>query len=285
MEISDEEVKRFEQRAKETIFEKISELSAKQTKIINSSDTIQRQADVVREDMPNIGITLNNKIVEISHEFENAGISMFSNKDEEYGIVTSSELGDSILEDLLDKLEKGIIKLDDYGKSCSKIAKRKSRRDQFLQVVGPLKRFFLQIRAVLMNERSLEYNALTEKEEEELATKFKEFKEANDEIWNYDLRENIAPSVIKHLKSRGYNIQALTDLLSKDIGPDLQKLGFEDLMPQIEKAIGVEEKEMPGKLSPEQKREFQEKTAEVLKGLQNKESSETSKTAEKPRTR
>lgn len=40
--------------------------------------------------IPNVSTTLNNKIVELSHEFRNAGISMFSKEFEDYGFVGSS---------------------------------------------------------------------------------------------------------------------------------------------------------------------------------------------------
>lgn len=73
-----------------------------------------RKLEQKNVDLPNTSITLNNKLVELSQIFRNAGISMFSSKQEKYDIIISSFLGNAIIQDLSKQLVQSKDKLEKY---------------------------------------------------------------------------------------------------------------------------------------------------------------------------
>ena len=69
MKINEEEIQKFEENYKERLFEKLSTLIQKQ-KTTNESINILSNKIGIELEMPNIAITMNNKIVELSNEFK-----------------------------------------------------------------------------------------------------------------------------------------------------------------------------------------------------------------------
>ena len=110
MAIDNKQVKEFEDKYKSVLFGKVGEISSKQHELISQIHDLGKYVDL-ESDLPNVGITLNNKLVELQHEFQNAGISMYSQKVEDYGLlklnyVGASFIGDAIISDLINYEEK-----------------------------------------------------------------------------------------------------------------------------------------------------------------------------------
>ena len=78
------EMKEFENRYKKLIFE--GSIIPTATKVSRTIPVIEKNRkfidDNFNESIPNVLISLNNKMVEISHKFNEAGISMYAEKNE-----------------------------------------------------------------------------------------------------------------------------------------------------------------------------------------------------------
>ena len=160
MAIDKQRIEEFEQRHKETIFNSIDSLRKEQFETINQISTNLKHLGESENNISNTSITLNNKLIELSHRFKKAGISMFSKEveDEEYNFVSSSMLGDAIIHDLIDKLEESIKKLEEYGKTIEDISKQRNEQILSLQNVSPIKKFFSRLRALFVPIQPIIYH-------------------------------------------------------------------------------------------------------------------------------
>lgn len=119
-EFNETTVENFEKEHKKSIFDRVEHLCSSQSKLISGIKTAERFLDLEGADeLPNVGITFNNKLVELLHIFQDAGISIFSQKFENYGpkkltFVSSSFVGNSLICYMLDKVRKSIDVLSKY---------------------------------------------------------------------------------------------------------------------------------------------------------------------------
>lgn len=255
MNIDKKQVEEFEKKYKDTIFTNISEVGSKQFETISQMTTNATNLGQSHVSIPNVSTTLNNKIVELSHEFRNAGISMFSKEFEDYGFVGSSFLGDAIIHDLIDKLATSTDKLGEYGKTIGNVAKQKNERVLALQNVSPIRKFFSRIRAFFVPIQPVDLS-LTEEEQGVLDSSLQEYKDIDSEIWNYNLEDNIVQALVKEIagpqkfgdfdiphKHDAFNVPGL---LEESVIPDLKKLGLEHLVPKLQEALIKEyKKDLP----------------------------------------
>ena len=255
MAVDNKQVEEFEKKYKDTIFAKIIEVGSTQFEGISKMTTNATNLGQSHVSIPNVSTTLNNKIVELSHEFRNAGISMFSKEFEDYGFVGSSFLGDAIIHDLIDKLATSTDKLGEYGKTIGNVAKQKNERVLALQNVSPIRKFFSRIRAFFVPVQPVDLS-LTEEEQGMLDSSLQEYKDIDSDIWKYNLEDNIVQALVKEIagsqkfgdfdiphKHHAFNVPGL---LEESVIPDLKRLGLEHLVPQLQEAL-IEEykKDLP----------------------------------------
>lgn len=255
MAIDKKRIEEFEEKHKEALFEKISEIASKNFEVISLISTNTENIGKTSIDIPRTSITLNNKLVELSQEFKKAGISMFSSELEEYDVVSSSFLGDAIIQDLIDKLLKSSEKLNEYNKKIGSVSKNKNEQVQALQKASPIRKIFSRIRSLFVRVKPVEIS-LTEEEQHTLDTPLKEYRDINDKMWNYNLEDNLVPAIVKAIAGpqkfgeiempHSYAAYNVPGLLEKNVIPDLKKLGLEHLIPQLQEAL-VEEykKDLP----------------------------------------
>ena len=148
MSVKKQEVKDFENEYKEQLFKKISEVYSKQFETIDIMTKNANDLGQANADMPNIGTLVNNKIIELSHIFEESGISIFSSKSKDYNFVTSSFLGNAIIQDLTDKIIQSVEKMNEYGKKIEEVSVQRNKRIQALQNISPMRKFFSKIRSL-----------------------------------------------------------------------------------------------------------------------------------------
>lgn len=255
MNIDKKQLEEFEKKYKDTIFTKISEVGSKQFETISQMTTNATNLGQSHVSIPNVSTTLNNKIVELSHEFKNAGISLFSKEFEDYGFVGSSFLGDAIIHDLIDRLATSTDKLGEYDKTIGNVTKQKNERVLALQNVSPIRKFFSRIRAFFVPIQPVDLS-LTEEEQGVLDSSLQEYKNIDSEILNYNLEDNIVQALVKEIagpqklgdfdiphKHQAFNVPGL---LEESVIPDLKRLGLEHLVPQLQEAL-IEEykKDLP----------------------------------------
>lgn len=100
----------------EVLFGKVGEISSQQHELISGIEESGEFVDL-ESDLPNLGITLNNKLVELQYEFQNAGLSMYSQEFKDYGFVGSSFVGEAVILDLIKHASKGTQNLAEYSKT------------------------------------------------------------------------------------------------------------------------------------------------------------------------
>jgi len=249
MAVDNKKVKEFEDKYKEVLFGKIGEISSQQCELISQIHDLGKYVDLER-DLPNLGITLNNKLVELQHDFENAGISIYSQKVENYGpfklnFVGSSFIGDAIISDLINYANKGTQNLTEYDKAMKKLTDKKVEKVQALEKTSPFRRFFAKIRNffVPVKQEDLSY---TQEEIDSVNTHLSDYRETDNQLWKYNLRDNVIYSIVREIREQGYSVKDVPGLLDESVIPDLQKLGLADLIPQLQQTL-IEEykKDLP----------------------------------------
>lgn len=86
---------------KKLIYDEIDKIIHDQVDLISSLEEIKSFVNI-DTDAPNIGITLNNKLNELSQKFDDAGISIFSESVSEK--IEGNPVGDAIFDDITLKI-------------------------------------------------------------------------------------------------------------------------------------------------------------------------------------
>lgn len=175
---------------------------------------------------------------------------MYSQKVEDYGpfkmnYVGSSYVGDAIIADLIGFASRGTQSLADYDKEMKKLTDKKVEQVQGLKKASPIRKFLGKIRKFFMpiKQEDISY---TQEETEAVNTHLSDYRETENQIWKYNLKDNVVSSLVKQIRERGYHASVIPGLLEKCVIPDLQKLGLGDLIPQLQEAL-IEEykKDLP----------------------------------------
>ena len=217
------EAKEFEEKYKEILFRQIREMCSELTQYIMDLQEIDS-----KNKLPNLGITLNNKLIELQKEFEKAGLSMFV--EEREGYPTDSFLGDAIIADLLDYMEQAIHNLDEYTYSLQHSFEENMKQNSIWEKIKSWFQPHKQTQPLLTAGK----------------TNLQTYQKIDEKLWNYNLRENIVSSVAMQIKKKKYNAYYVPSIVKEFVIPDLQKLGLDDLIPDLEEKI-VEEykKDLP----------------------------------------
>lgn len=179
-------------------------------------------------ELPNIAITLNNKLVELNHVFKRAGISMFG----------FSILGDATIEDLINYQKQGIQKINDYNETMGRITNEKIKNMQENKKTNKFKRYFSKIK----NDKII----YTKEEIEELNAYLEEYKKLENKLYNYDLKDHIVPSLVKELRNKMKNQENIPKLLENEVIPELNKLGLSYLVSELKEALGFKSSQDTG---------------------------------------
>lgn len=244
MAIDSKQVREFEDKVKGLLFEKVGEISLKQHELISEIQDSSKYVDL-ESDLPNLGITFNNKLVELQHQFQNAGLSMYSQEFKDYGFIGSSFVGEAVILDLINYASKGTQDLADYSKTMKEVTDKKVEKVQGLEKASPIRRIFAKIRNFFVPVKQEDMTYTTE-ETETINSHLRDYRETDNQLWKYNLRDNIIPSIVKQIRDRGYGAYTVPGLLEESIIPDLEKLGLSDLIPQLQQTL-IEEykKDLP----------------------------------------
>lgn len=234
--IEDKRVEEFETKYRDEIFEAMYKIRSKEKEVIDLMIENSKKLGLSEFDIPRISITVNNKIVELSQEFKSAGISMFSSKQEEYDMVNSSFIGDAIIDDLLEKLNQANTKLGDYGYTMKNIAKKKEVQVQALTNITPAQRVFAKIKSFFKPVKPIDLS-LTSVEKGVLRMHEDEYRNIDNMVWKYNLKDNLVSSLVKFIHDRKYSSNIVPGLLEEEVIPDLKKLGLENLIPELQQSI------------------------------------------------
>ena len=200
---------------------------------------------------------------------------MFATPNNKYDFVGSNFVGDAILDDLYARLGKGSKAYSDYVSNLGETIKRKNERAKALVPTSPIRRFFLKIRSLFAPKSIEETISFLPDEVEKLSTDISSYKNMDEEIWNYNLKDNVAQSIITSITSKGYNEETMLYMLAEDVMPTLKSLGLENLESQIKEGINEtknQEKSLsnePWRLTQSQRIELQIKAQKFAENLSN----------------
>ena len=286
MSITKKDVQEYEAKYKKILYKSIESIMANMYDTLNTNRKISKKLDLDLDiDLPNIGVTLNNKINEISHEFEDAGISMFAMPNEENEFVGSNFVGDAILDDLFARFGKGSQVYTDYVSNLEEVINRRNERVRALVTTSPIKKFFLKIRSFFVHE-SMEDDMLFLPEEiEKMSSNISRYKEVDEELWNYSLKDNVAQSIINSITSKGYDKETMQYMLEEEVMPTIKSLGLESIESQIETGLSEYENQAqdlnngPWRLTQSQRIDLQIKAQKLAENIE-RESAQKNKTAQ-----
>lgn len=243
--IDEKRAAEVEKAYKDLIFRGIDELSSAQTELINQISANAKNIGQSNFDIYNIGITLNNKLVELYHIFKKAGISIFISKLEAYDLVTESFIGKAIIEDLIECVNQASETLNRHSLTIKNISNRKIEQLKALRNINSIQKFFAKIKSFFIPTKPIDLS-LTEQEQDMLDGFIQEYRDIDNKIWKYNLEDNIIPAIVKDIKQQKYGAYAVPGLLEESVIPDLRKLGLEKLVPQLQnKLIEEYKKDLP----------------------------------------
>ncbi|MBR2587997.1 MAG: hypothetical protein IKD77_02190 [Bacilli bacterium] len=238
-------------RLERMLFDRIN---AMQGKIKESIELIQKfeRINAKEENLPNIVTTLHDKLThEVIKQFRTVGIE-FNMK---------SYLVQSIVSDLLAKFEEGITEFRNCSENLNFV---REVQDDFearveLAPTSRVKNIFACLRGIFKPERKQE--KLEELERERQKKKLEEanihlikYKFINSELEKYTIKNNIVSSLSREIlygQSSGQNL-ALSEFVSQKIAEEMQKLGLENLIPELMQKLYAEYKEKDSKVSIEE---------------------------------
>ena len=279
MGISESTIKAYENRRKEILYQIIRESISKQAKFIMQVEETCKIFDI-NVSMPNIGITLNNKLIEISKIFKKAEISMFAEPNEKLNMVNSNFVGDAIINDLVAQLGEGIEKLLEYDFSMEKVINKKTTQIKALEKSGPIKRIFFSIRSLFNPNLISNVVSYSKEDIEEIKSHLSEYKKIDENLWEYNLEDNIVQSLANYINDRQYDDNTIPEVIEECIKPTLEKLGLENVIPQLKEELSKSREQLDSskdkswELSTSQKMEIQKSSKQIANEIDNNEKSE-----------
>lgn len=244
MSISQEQIKEKEQEKKEILQKQISDITDSQTVALMHINKVRENLNL-DADVPNIGVTLFNKISEITREFNKAGISMYVSYNEDVGIIENSFIGEAIRDDLFDKTVDGVKSLEKYNVVLKDILDQKNEKIKSeLIEVGPIKKLILKIRTYFNPKIIQEAKSYSGLDLSEVNMYMDEYKRIDKELFKYNLKDNLADALTKKIiKEKNSTYQRGTKVLTiidEKVKGDLEKLGLSELLPEIEEDLSQE---------------------------------------------
>ena len=190
------------------------------------------QSKRIKSELENIGITANNKNVELGHEFIRAGIGTES----DIKIAVSCDLFACVVEGNL-LLGKFLIQ---YQKFCNSICRKKIYlRNGFIrEAIERLCSIFPRLDEVVLRKVSF-----SEEEMNKLQDILNKYIELDKRLFGYNLRDNILPTLSEIValgimsKKEEPDEESINSYLQEEVVEDLRKLGLDDLLPQLREGV------------------------------------------------
>ena len=216
--------------------ESIAEALMKAEKV-NSSINEQISSygfELLDEKLPDLGVTLNNKLVEIYQQFKESKVKVFQSQDKNkkfvIGLVPMLVIN-SLIERAVDAYRNGMgLYLQEAEGLQKEKNKEKIKEKSFITVL------ITAIRTVFNEELAKKFY-FDEAEVEDLRTKLEDYKKATEDIYNYDFKTDIIDIIAEGLASQNLSLEVIEDILNSDVVDVLEKLGLSDQMPVLRQKI------------------------------------------------
>jgi hypothetical protein len=185
--------------------------------------------ELLDEKLPDLGVTLNNKLVEIYQQFKESKVKVFQSQDKNkkfvIGLVPMLVIN-SLIERALDVYRNG---MGLYLQEAEGLQEQKEKNKEKIKEKSFITVLITAVRTVF---------------NEELAKKFyfdeaevEDYKKATEDIYNYDFKTDIIDIIAEGLASQNLSLEVIEDILNSDVGDTLEKLGLSDQMPVLRQKI------------------------------------------------
>lgn len=218
--------------------ESIAEALMKAEKV-NSSINEQISSygfELLDEKLPDLGVTLNNKLVEIYQQFKESKVKVFQSQDKNkkfvIGLVPMLVIN-SLIERALDVYRNG---MGLYLQDAEGLQEQKEKNKEKIKEKSFITVLITAIRTVFNEELAKKFY-FDEAEVEDLRTKLEDYKKATEDIYNYDFKTDIIDIIAEGLASQNLSLEVIEDILNSDVVDTLEKLGLSDQMPVLRKKI------------------------------------------------
>ena len=218
--------------------ESIAEALMKAEKV-NSSINEQISSygfELLDEKLPDLGVTLNNKLVEIYQQFKESKVKVFQSQDKNkkfvIGLVQMLVIN-SLIERAVDayRNEMGL-----YLQEAEGLQEQKEKNKEKIKEKSFITVLIIAIRTVFNEELAKKFY-FDEAEVEDLRTKLEDYKKATEDIYNYDFKTDIIDIIAEGLASQNLSLEVIEDILNSDVVDTLEKLGLSDQMPVLRQKI------------------------------------------------
>lgn len=231
MKINEEDRKNHENKYKEEVFEKIYKIVSLQDNNIRKIEILKKKIGI-KTKVPNIGITVNNKIVEISRIFKLAGISIYTEINEK-GSQNKSFCGRAIIEDIISQTSESMDLIIEFYNTLIDILKQKRNKWYGLDQIKTVWRV-IKNPGKLNNILSI--TTFSKDEIEKIEANLIEFAKMDDKIWNYNLKDNFIQSILIFINQNRDEYE-IPVVLEESIIPTMQKLGLEEQIPELKEQL------------------------------------------------
>ena len=218
--------------------ESIAEALMKAEKV-NSSINEQISSygfELLDEKLPDLGVTLNNKLVEIYQQFKESKVKVFQSQDKNkkfvIGLVPMLVIN-SLIERAVDayRNEMGL-----YLQEAEGLQEQKEKNKEKIKEKSFITVLIIAIRTVFNEELAKKFY-FDEAEVEDLRTKLEDYKKATEDIYNYDFKTDIIDIIAEGLASQNLSLEVIEEILNSDVVDTLEKLGLSDQMPVLRQKI------------------------------------------------
>lgn len=218
--------------------ESIAEALMKAEKV-NSSINEQISSygfELLDEKLPDLGVTLNNKLVEIYQQFKESKVKVFQSQDKNkkfvIGLVPMLVIN-SLIERAVDAYRNG---MGLYLQEAEGLQEQKEKNKEKIKEKSFITVLITAIRTVFNEELAKKFY-FDEAEVEDLRTKLEDYKKATEDIYNYDFKTDIIDIIAEGLASQNLSLEVIEDILNSDVVDVLEKLGLSDQMPVLRQKI------------------------------------------------
>lgn len=192
--------------------------------------------ELLDEKLPDLGVTLNNKLVEIYQQFKESKVKVFQSQDKNkkfvIGLVPMLVIN-SLIERALDVYRNG---MGLYLQDAEGLQEQKEKNKEKIKEKSFITVLITAIRTVFNEELAKKFY-FDEAEVEDLRTKLEDYKKATEDIYNYDFKTDIIDIIAEGLASQNLSLEVIEDILNSDVVDTLEKLGLSDQMPVLRQKI------------------------------------------------
>lgn len=256
---------------KKLIYDEIDKIIHDQADLISSLEEIKSFVNI-DTDAPNIGITLNNKLNELSQKFDDAGISIFSESVSEK--IEGNPVGDAIFSDITLKIYTAREYFNEYAFKIYELVKKEYEK---VKSYGNFRKFLYAFENVTIYRNNEDALRIPIHILNKLHMNLEKYKQLDEELWNYNLEDNLEDSLVSLINNDeyGYDKQDLKATIYT-----LKKLGLERLIPKIEEVEKDRESKLDNKswnLTNSEKSEIQSKAKKLADRIKKRETENNTK--------